>query len=58
MSDVRNIAKDQATQLRRNERNHVEKPFLDQLYGLGREIIDLDSHHRATTTARRLPEES
>jgi type I restriction enzyme R subunit len=41
-----------------DERNHVEKPFLDQLYGLGREIIDLDSQHRATTTTRRLPEES
>lgn len=45
-----------AAQLRLDERNHVEKPFLDQLYGLGREIIDLDSQHRATTTAGRLPE--
>jgi type I restriction enzyme, R subunit len=25
-----------------DERNHVEKPFLDQLHGLGWEIIDLD----------------
>ena len=26
-----------------DERNHVEKPFLDQLAGLGWEIIDLDN---------------
>jgi type I restriction enzyme R subunit len=29
--------------LRLDERNHVEKPLLDQLHGLGWEIIDLDS---------------
>ena len=29
--------------LRLDERNHVEKPFLDQLAGLGWEIIDLDN---------------
>ncbi|MCG6533879.1 MAG: HsdR family type I site-specific deoxyribonuclease [Syntrophales bacterium LBB04] len=29
--------------LKLDERNHVEKPFLDQLAGLGWEIIDLDS---------------
>lgn len=28
--------------LRLDERNHVEKPFLDQLAGLGWEILDLD----------------
>ena len=30
-----------------DERNHVKKPFLDQLAGLGWEIIDLDceQHH-------------
>ncbi len=32
--------------LRLDERNHVEKPFLDQLHGLGWEIIDLDSKQR------------
>lgn len=26
-----------------DERNHVEKPLLDQLYGLGWEVIDLDN---------------
>ncbi|NCC23553.1 MAG: restriction endonuclease subunit R, partial [Alphaproteobacteria bacterium] len=26
-----------------DERNHVEKPFLDQLAGLGWEVLDLDS---------------
>jgi type I restriction enzyme, R subunit len=29
--------------LKLDERNHVEKPFLDQLAGLDWEIIDLDS---------------
>jgi type I restriction enzyme R subunit len=29
--------------IRIDERNHVEKPFLDQLAGLEWEIIDLDS---------------
>ena len=29
--------------LRLDERNHVEKPFLDQLAGLGWEILDLDN---------------
>ena len=47
-----------AQQPRLDERNHVEKPFLDQLHGLGREIIDLDNKHQTTTTAGRLPEES
>jgi type I restriction enzyme, R subunit len=28
--------------IRLDERNHVEKPLLDQLHGLGWEIIDLD----------------
>ena len=28
-----------------DERNHVEKPFLDQLDGLGWEVIDLDGKH-------------
>ena len=47
-----------AQQLRLDERNHVEKPFLDQLHGLAWEIIDLDNKHQTTTTAGRLPEES
>ena len=29
-----------------DERNHVEKPFLDQLAGLGWEVIDLDGKQR------------
>ena len=32
-----------ALTIKLDERNHVEKPFLDQLHGLGWEIIDLDS---------------
>jgi len=45
-----------AAQLRLDERNHVEKPMLDQLAGLGWEIIDLDAKqhpgdsHRANFT--------
>ena len=50
--------KQKSNQLRLDERNHVEKPFLDQLHGLDWEIINLDNKHRATTTTRRLPEES
>jgi type I restriction enzyme R subunit len=30
--------------IRLDERNHVEKPLLDQLEGLGWEIINLDRH--------------
>ncbi len=29
--------------LKLDERNHVEKPLLDQLTGLGWEILDLDN---------------
>ncbi len=45
-----------AKQLKLDERNHVEKPLLDQLTGLGWEIIDLDGKqhpsqsHRASFT--------
>jgi type I restriction enzyme R subunit len=35
-----------------DERNHVEKPFLDQLAGLGWEIIDLDSKQHPGDTFR------
>lgn len=38
--------------LRLDERNHVEKPFLDQLYSLGWEIIDLDSKQSPSDTFR------
>lgn len=40
-----------------DERNHVEKPFLDQLHGLGWEIIDLDSKGNLwTSCVKYLPE--
>ena len=32
-----------AEQFRLDERQHVEKPLLDQLAGLGWEILDLDA---------------
>lgn len=35
-----------------DERNHVEKPLLDQLAGLGWEIIDLDSRQRPEDSYR------
>ena len=35
-----------------DERNHVEKPLLDQLHGLGWEIIDLDSKQHPSDTFR------
>jgi len=35
-----------------DERNHVEKPLLDQLAGLGWEIIDLDSKQQPADTFR------
>ncbi len=35
-----------------DERNHVEKPFLDQLSGLGWEIIDLEMKQQPTDTYR------
>jgi type I restriction enzyme R subunit len=35
--------KEVSNQLKLDECNHVEKPLLDQLNGLGWEIIDLDS---------------
>ena len=48
--------KDTPAQIRLDEREHVEKPLLDQLAGLGWEIIDLDAKqhpgdsHRSTFT--------
>ena len=41
-----------AKELRLDERNHVEKPLLDQLHGLGWEIKDLDSKQHPTDTGR------
>jgi type I site-specific restriction-modification system R (restriction) subunit len=38
--------------LKLDERNHVEKPFLDQLDGLGWEIIDLDSKQHPSDSFR------
>ncbi|HAR94478.1 MAG TPA: restriction endonuclease subunit R [Deltaproteobacteria bacterium] len=37
---------------RLDERNHVEKPFLDQLHGLGWEIIDLDGKQHPSDSFR------
>jgi type I restriction enzyme R subunit len=41
-----------AIQIRLDERNHVEKPLLDQLDGLGWEIIDLDSKQHPADSLR------
>ena len=38
--------------LRLDERNHVEKPLLDQLAGLGWEIVDLDHKQRPADSFR------
>ena len=38
--------------LRLDERNHVEKPFLNQLAGLGWEILDLDNPQLPTDNHR------
>ena len=43
MNDSQNITRGRLAHLRIDERNHVEKPLLDQLDGLKWEIIDLDS---------------
>jgi type I restriction enzyme, R subunit len=42
----------QTAQLRIDERNHVEKPLLDQLAGLGWEIIDLDGKQHPSDSYR------
>lgn len=41
-----------AKELKLDEREHVEKPLLDQLHGLGWEIIDLDSKQQPSDTFR------
>ena len=38
--------------IRLDERNHVEKPFLDQLAGLGWKILDLDNRQLPTDSHR------
>lgn len=40
------------THIKLDERNHVEKPLLDQLAGLGWEIIDLDSTQNPSDSHR------
>jgi type I restriction enzyme R subunit len=42
-----------AQQLKLDELNHVEKPFLDQLYSLDWKIIDLDSKQHPSDSFRR-----
>ena len=37
-----------------DERNHVERPLLDQLAGLGWEVIDLDSSQTPAQSLREL----
>lgn len=39
-----------AAVIKLDERNHVEKPLLDQLAGLGWEILDLDSKQQSSKT--------
>jgi type I restriction enzyme, R subunit len=38
--------------LKMDERNHVEKPFLDQLHGLGWEVLDLEMKQQPAQTYR------
>ena len=41
-----------AKEIRLDERNHVERPLLDQLDGLGWKILDLDSKQQPSDTFR------
>jgi type I restriction enzyme R subunit len=41
-------------QIKLDERHHVEKPLLDQLSGLGWEVLDLDAQQTPTQTHRTL----
>jgi type I restriction enzyme R subunit len=41
-----------AKEIKLDERNHVEKPLLDQLAGLQWEVIDLDSKQHPSDTFR------
>ncbi|MEG4023770.1 type I restriction endonuclease subunit R [Microcoleus sp. S13C4] len=40
------------TAIKLDERNHVEKPLLDQLHGLGWEVHDLDKHQKPQDSDR------
>ncbi|WP_202806377.1 type I restriction endonuclease subunit R [Planktothrix mougeotii] len=40
------------TAIKLDERNHVEKPLLDQLHGLGWEVRDLDKHQKPQDSDR------
>ena len=42
-----------AKQIRLDERNHVEKPLLDQLAGLGWEVIDLTDMRQTPANTHR-----
>lgn len=52
MNGDQNITIGKMDHLKLDERNHVEKPLLDQLHGLEWEIIDLDSKQRPNDTFR------
>lgn len=41
-----------AKEIKLDERNHVEKPFLDQLHGLGWQVLDLDKTQQPKDTFR------
>jgi type I restriction enzyme R subunit len=41
-----------AKEIKLDERNHVEKPFLEQLIGLGWQVLDLDSRQQPGDTFR------
>lgn len=42
------LSNDKATaSIRLDEKSHVEDPLLDQLHGLGWEVIRLDLHHQS-----------
>jgi type I restriction enzyme R subunit len=43
--------------IRLDERNHIERPLLDQLAGLGWEVIDLDSKRTPATPSGRVSAE-
>jgi type I restriction enzyme, R subunit len=44
--------KDTLAHIKLDERNHVEKPLLDQLQGLGWEVLDLDSKQQPADSFR------
>ena len=50
---IAEMAKNKAQSLNLDERNHVEKPFLDQLAGLGWEVIDLTDNKQTPAATHR-----